>query len=105
MQFILTGFTHDMGFRVFEFDRLGEDRSRTKCTVRADLSMIRRYGIQIQDLPLLCRDLLDRSDERNELQSLTFTEAEMRACANERTAARELAVSKRKSRRPFSTGA
>jgi len=105
MQFILTGFRHDMGFRVFEFDRLGEGRSRTKCTVRADLSMIRRYGIQIQDLPLLCRDLLDRSGEQSELQSLTFTEAEMRACANERIAARELAVSKRKSRRPFSTGA
>ena len=73
MQFILTGFTHDLGYRVFAFDRLAEDRTRTKCTVRADLALIRRYGIQIQDLPLLCRGLLDRSDERPEMPSLTFT--------------------------------
>ncbi len=63
MQFVLTGFTHDKGFRVFTFDRIGEDRVRTKCTVRADLSLIRNYGIHIQELPLLCRGLLDRSDE------------------------------------------
>jgi hypothetical protein len=105
MQFILTGFTHDLGCRVFEFDRLGEDRLRTKCTVRADLALIRRYGIQIQDLPLLCRGLLDRSDECSEMPSLTFTEQEMRNCADERTAARELAASKRKSRKPFGLGA
>jgi len=104
MQFILTGFTHDLGCRVFEFDRLGEDRTRTKCTVRADLALIRRYGIQIQDLPLLCRSLLDRGDEQDETPSLTFTEDQMRACADERTAARELAAIKRKSRKPAGAG-
>jgi hypothetical protein len=31
---------------------------------------------------------------------LTFTEEEMRICANERTAARDLAASKRKPHRP-----
>ncbi len=105
MQFILTGFTHDLGYRVFAFDRLAEDRTRTQCTVRADLALIRRYGIQIQDLPLLCRGLLDRSDERPEMPSLTFTEQEMRICADERAAARELAAGKRKSRKLASLGA
>jgi hypothetical protein len=104
MQFILTGFTHDLGCRVFEFDRLGVDRIRTKCTVRADLALIRRYGIQIQELPLLCRGLLDRSDEHVEVPSLTFTEQEMQACAIERTAAREMAASKRKSRKLAGAG-
>ena len=42
MQFILTGFTQDMGFRVFAFERLADDRTRTKCSVRADLALIRR---------------------------------------------------------------
>lgn len=98
MQFILTGFTHDMGCRVFEFDRLGEDGMRTKCTVRADLALIRRYGIQIQELPLLCRGLLDRSDARDEMPSLIFNEQEMRTWADERSAASELAARKRKSR-------
>jgi hypothetical protein len=97
MQFVLTAFTHDMGSRVFAFERIGEDRVRTKCTVRADLALVRRYGIQIQELPLLCRSLLDRRDEGHGMPSLTFTEEEMRACANERTAARELAASKRRS--------
>jgi len=96
MQFLLTGFTHDLGFRVFAFDRIGEDRVRTQCTVRADLGLIRRYGIQIQDLPLLCRSLLDRRDEAIPTHPVVFTEDEMRACADERTAARALAASKRK---------
>jgi hypothetical protein len=96
MQFVLTGFTHDTGFRVFTFERIGEDRIRTKCTVRADLVLIRRYGIQIQELPLLCRSILDRREEGGEIPSLTFTEEEMRACASQRAAARAEAASKRK---------
>ncbi len=100
MQFILTGFTHETGFRVFAFDRIAEDRTRTRCTVRADLTLIRTYGIQIQDLPLLCRALLAR-DEDGATRSLTFTEDQMRACANERAIAREIAASRKKApRRP-----
>ena len=96
MQFILIGFTQDMGFRVFSFERTGDDRLRTKCTVRADLALIRRYGIQIQELPLLCRGLLDRCEEGREIESLTFTEEEMRACATERAAARECAAARKR---------
>jgi len=100
MQFVLTGFTHDLGFRVFAFDRIGDDRVRTKCTVRADLALARRYGIQIQELPLLCRGLLDRSSEDGEQetgeQTMIFSEDELRSCANQRSAAREAAASKRK---------
>jgi len=96
MLFVMTGFTHDMGFRVFAFDRIGEDRVRTKCTVRADLTLVRRYGIHIQELPLLCRSLLDRRDEGVEMPYLTFSEEEMRGLANERAVARDLAASKRK---------
>lgn len=96
VQFILTGFTQDMGFRVFTFERIGDDRIRTKCTVKADLALIRGYGIRIQELPLLCRGLLDHGDSGCEMQSLTFGEVEMRACADERTAAHDAAVAKRK---------
>jgi len=96
MQFVLTGFTQDMGFRVFAFDGIGADRIRTKFTVKAELALIRNYGIRIQELPLLCRGLLDRRDEAAEVQPLTFGEDEMRVCANERTLARDLAVKKRK---------
>ena len=67
MQFVLAGFTPDTGFRIFKFEGIGDDRSRTEFTVRADLALSRKYGIQMQDLPLLCRGLLDRLDE-NEFQ-------------------------------------
>ena len=33
MQYILTGFTHDVGFRVFAFECIGEDRVRTPYSV------------------------------------------------------------------------
>jgi hypothetical protein len=105
MQFVLTGFTHDLGTRVFAFERVGEDRIRTQCTVRADLSAARRYGIRIQELPLLCRGLLDRCEEGGETHSLTFTEDQMRTSANERTAARDAAIKKRKTpHRPSTEG-
>ncbi len=96
MSFVLTGFTHDQGFRVFAFDRIGADRARIKFVVRADLGLIRRYGIHIQDLPLLCRNLLDRRDEADEILPLTFTEEEMRLNCGQRAAAREAAAKKRK---------
>lgn len=96
MQFVLTGFTHDMGFRVFAFSRMGQDRAQTSCTVRADLALVRRYGIHLQELPLLCRCLLDRGEEQEEARSLTFTEEEMRVCADERATRQGAAARKRK---------
>lgn len=100
MHFILTGFTQDVGFRVFAFEGIAVDRIRTSFTVRADLALIRRYGIKIQELPLLCQSLLDRRDDGEEARALTFTEAEMRVCENERIAAQAEAASKRKRRNP-----
>ena len=96
MQNTLVGFTNDNGNRVFSFDRRGDDRARTRCTVTADLVLARTYGIQLQELPLLCRGLLDRCEDGSQIQSLTFDEREMRACADERSAARELAASRKK---------
>jgi hypothetical protein len=96
MQYILTGFTQDLAFRVFAFERMGLDRVRTKFVVKADLALVRRYGIQVQELPLLCRNLLEKRDEGLETRTLTFTEDEMCLHAKDRTAAREAAASKRK---------
>jgi hypothetical protein len=96
MQFVLTGFTHDKGLRVFAFERMGEDRVRTQCTVKADLALARRYGIQIQELPLLCRGILERREEGDATVSFTFTEEDIRTYAGERAAARAAAASKKK---------
>ena len=100
MQFILTGFTEELGFRVFAFERMGEDRIRTRCTVKADLALTRRYGIRLQELPLMCRGILERGEDSDQTPAMTLTEEEMRTCANERAAAKEGAANKRKPRRP-----
>jgi hypothetical protein len=103
MQFILTGFSQDMGFRIFAFEGIGQDRTRTAFTVRTDIALTRRYGIHLQELPLLCRELLDRHDEGEEKRSFTYTEADMRLHANDRAAAREAAAQKRKQPRRLAT--
>jgi hypothetical protein len=103
VRYTLTGFTHDGGARVFAFECVGEDRVRTEYRVSADLTLVRRYGIQVQELPLLCRGLLERHQDAGEARSLTFTEEEMQQHAQDCAAARRAAAQKRKSpRRPTS---
>ena len=63
MQFNLIGFSQDAGFRVFAFEGTAAGRVRTEYTVRADLALIRKYGIRVQELPLLCRRFLERAGE------------------------------------------
>ena len=96
MQFVLTGFTQDIGFRVFAFERMGLDRVRTKFVVRADLALVRRYGIQVQELPLLCRNLLERSDSDDAAHTLIFTEDDMSIHAKGCAAVRAAAAQRRK---------
>jgi hypothetical protein len=117
MQFLLTGFTPGTEFRVFAFQGIEADRTRTEFTVRTDLSLIRRYGIRMQELPLLCRGLLERKDaeveeRRNagrevpdaggEDRTLTFTEEEMRIHATNCAAEREAAKLRKSTRRAAS---
>jgi hypothetical protein len=99
MQFILTGFTQDAGFRVFAFEGIAADRSRTEFTVRTDLSLVRRYGIQMQDLPLLCRTVLEERSGTGEQQTYTFGEDRMRLHASNRAAALSAAQEKKLKRR------
>ncbi len=96
MKFILTGFTQDMGFRVFAFEGIGDDQSRTAYTVRSDLALSRRYEIRMQDLPLLCRLLLERRGEVDETHAYIFTEDEMSAHAKECATARRAPLFRKK---------
>ena len=86
MEFVLTGFTEHLGFRVFAFEGVAPGHKRNKFTVKTEVALTRRYGIRLQELPLLCRGLLDRLEEGAEIQSLTLTEEQMRVCAEERAA-------------------
>jgi len=98
MQYILTGFTHDVGFRVFAFEGVGEDRVRTAYRVRADLALIRKYGIPMQELPLLCRKILEQQNESHTQRDFTYTEAAM--CVHADMIAASAAQKRKPSRRP-----
>ncbi len=94
MHIILTGFSQDMGFRVFAFECVGDDKVRANYEVRADLLLVRKYGIPVQELPLLCRKVLERRQDGDQQRMYTFTEADMSIQADLR--AEKIASQKRK---------
>jgi hypothetical protein len=94
MQFVLNGFKEDAGFRVFAFEGVAADKVRTNFTVRIDLALSRRYGIRLQDLPLLCRSVLDGRDESEPTHAYTYSEEAMHGVAA--LAAERLAAAKAK---------
>ena len=98
MEYVLTGFSQDKNVRRFAFEGVGDDRRRTEFAVVVDISLIRKYAISLQELPLLCLHLLQGQAAAGRAQQLTFTEADMVAHADRRTAAL-LAVGERKRHR------
>lgn len=99
-QYILRGFSQTGGIRIYAFEGIGDGR-RADYTVKVDLALIPGYGIRIQDLPLLCRELLQRRVEPAEISAVTFTETDMRSLAERRATEREEAEHRKKPpRRP-----
>ena len=89
---------------MFDFERVAGDRTQVHYTVRADLALSRKYGILVQELPLLCKLLLERHDvdaASGGPSITTLTEGEMRTHADDRAAARS-AARRRPPRRPSS---
>ena len=99
MPFIMMGYDQDAGVRTYAFKRI-VDGIRTPVTVGVNLAVISGYGIRIQELPLLCRELLERQVEGQEASALTYTEGDMRVHADTCALAREAAALKRKPRNP-----
>jgi hypothetical protein len=99
IQFVLTGFKQDVEFRVFTFEAAPVGASKVEFSVKADLALARKYGIQMQALPLLCWGLLERNENVDE-HSFVYGEPEMclyaRTCKEERAAA---ALKKQSARR------
>lgn len=96
MEFIFAGFHQDNNIRQFDYYVMTSPRTRTVFTVRADLALIRKYEIPFQELPLLCRRILEDRAEGGITGAVTFTEDHMRAYATSRKAAREHAAQHRK---------
>jgi hypothetical protein len=92
----MTGFTQDAGYRVFRYEGVGEDRVRIGFTVRADLALSRKYGIRLQELPLMCLGILERNSDS---RAITFTEEAMILYSEDCAAVRDAAAVKRASQR------
>ena len=101
-QFLLKGFSEISGFRIFAFERIAADRTRTAFTVRTDLALTRRYGIRLQELPLLCRAVLERHHDGAEQTAFTYTEEDMSLHADSAAARDEAAKKRKPARRPVS---
>jgi hypothetical protein len=97
-QFLLTGFTQTAAIRVYAFERRVDARL-LDYTVEVDLALISGYGIRIQELPLLCRELLQQKEQPDEIGAYIFTEQRMRSRAEELAAVKEEADRRKKERR------
>jgi len=95
MQFLLTGFSHDAGLRVFAFQGIAADRTRIACSVSADLALSRRHGITVQELPLLCLRLLEQEEAGEQARHLAFAEDDMRRYADDLATKRDSARKRR----------
>jgi hypothetical protein len=96
-QYTLTGFTQTAGIRTYAFEGF-LDGGRIYRKVEVDLALIPGYGIRIQELPLLCRELLQRRVDADAVCAI-FSEQEMRGHAERLTTAREEAELKKKAPR------
>jgi hypothetical protein len=100
MEFVFTGFRQESDIRSYTFQIIAADRTRTKVTVGADLSLIRKHRIPLQELPLLCRRLLENhTGGRKSTATLMFTEKDMLGYVSERVAAEHVAEMKRRAHR------
>ena len=98
LQFFLAGFKQTAGLRIYTFQGRVEAR-RIDYTVEVDLALIPGYGIRIQDLPLLCRELLEQRAQPDESNSFVLTEQRMQSHAEQLSVARHDAEQRKKRRR------
>lgn len=99
MAFTLTGVTNKDNLRRFTFESANRGSPRTAVVVLADLALARKYGIPLQELPLLCLRFLENGTAGG-LGTLDFSENEMIEYAKRRSVAKDLAEQKKRAYRP-----
>ena len=85
IEFVLAGFRQDNNIRKYLFQGVGVDRKGTEFTVGADLVLVRKYRIPLQELPLLCRHVLEGYGS-GQTRALMFSETDMIGYATRRAA-------------------
>jgi hypothetical protein len=77
MTYTLTGFKDGDGLRRFSFQCLDAERAKSIVIVGADVSLARKYEIRLQELPLICLQLLENVDLAESTEAITLTEDRM----------------------------
>src|ERR1700730_2788264 len=100
VEFTLRRFSQESdNIRRYVFQGASSGGIRAEFSVGVDLTLLQRYRIPIQEVPLLCSLLLASSLEKDPRAELTLSEDNMRIRAAERDA--ELAVMKMKRKPPL----
>jgi hypothetical protein len=94
--FTLIGFSQQGSVRHFAFQCRNNDRSHSDFRVAADTNLIRRYGISLQELPLLCRRVLEETLPVTPGCAVIFGEDRMQQHAYQREATERIAQEKKR---------
>ena len=99
MDFTLTGFRQEREIRHYSFRGTSDDWTHSEFTVAADLSLLRKYGIALQELPLLCLHLLEQRTPISSAEVVIFSEELMREHADHCAALKRAAEERKKPRK------
>ena len=102
MQFVYMGFRHETsGVRLYTFEAVVAEGIRKDFLVTADINLLTKHHVRIQEVPMMCLRLLEgAAASEPQPDSLVLTETDMIAHIQAKAAERERAASKR-TKRPF----
>lgn len=94
--YVLIAFQQRENIRHFRFKGTSEDKQRLEFIVGVDLALTRTYGIAAQELPLLCRRLLEEKPVLEQSRRSMFSEARMADYARRRDEERQQGEQRRR---------
>ncbi len=100
MKLVYMGFTHETtGIRRYRFEEVVSQDIRKGFLVTADIALLTKHHVQIQEVPMMCLRLLEGSAEAEpQLEVLVLTETDMLNHVQAKAAEKEQAAKKRAKR-------
>lgn len=96
MQYLLMAFRQHDNVREYSFKGTGPDMTPVDFIVDVDLALVRRHRIPMQDMPLLCRRLLEEKSVSEPELRITFPEERMQDLARRAEAEKASQESRRR---------
>ena len=84
MVFALTGFTNESSLRRFTFELAGSGPPRTTMVVVADMALVRKYEIPLQELPLFVPSPTRKPESGHERYGSLSGKGDDRVCQSPR---------------------